>query len=389
MNRNTATNGSTAMDRRERVARVLALHPLIDVIEESGQHRIHHASGNRVKMRCFAPDHADRDPSLYIDLATQKFRCFGGNCGIHGNLFDYLAICYGTSFAVAMRDLDGNNTPLLATVTPLRPPPPPEPPSDGELRAVAVAADFYAHALKYARQPEAPAVQYLKSRGLSEEQMRVLGLGFGARGLPGALRRAGVPIGPALSIGVLAGGKGDPPSALREPFRGRLIVPERARDGSAIWMTGRVLPTRDEHGAWEEPDIEPRYFNTRKQKPLLGLGRLPEGQREVVLGEGPFDWLAGKCSLLPGTVASLGPPSAAVIEQLKRFDRVYVAYDADAGGDGAAATVAEALGDRAVRVQFPDGLDMGDFAQLGTRGKLRLNQLVREAAGAAGATRAA
>ena len=388
MNSQTATNGRSTMDRRERIERVRALHPLIDLVERD-QHRIHRASGNQVKLRCFAPDHEDREPSLYINLATQKFHCFGGNCGIRGDVLNYLEIYHGLSFGEAMDELGGNNPRLLAKVTPLPPPPPPEPPSDEELRAVAVAADFYATALQYARSAEAPAVQYLKHRGVSEEQMRVFGLGFGARGLPGALRRAGVRIDAALSIGVLGGCKGDPPSPLREPFRGRVIVAERAPDGSAVWMTGRALPKLNESMRWEEPDIEPRYLNTRKRKPLLGLGRLPEGQREVVLTEGPFDWLAGKCSGLSATVASLGPPSEFVIEQLRRFDRVYVAYDADEGGDGAAAVIAEALGDHAVRVRFPDGLDMGDFAEAGPPGKLRLNQLLRAAAGATVGAKAA
>ncbi|MXY16764.1 MAG: hypothetical protein F4Y57_07150, partial [Acidobacteria bacterium] len=94
-------------------------------------------------------------------------------------------------------------------------------------------------------------------------------------------------------------------------------------------------------------------------------------------------WLAAMAAGLPAG-AVLGAPTIAAIEQLKAFRRVYLALDADDGGDEAAARIEEALGAAAVRVPLPEGAnDVGDLGKLGMPGALMLRRIVAQAGRAA------
>jgi DNA primase len=146
------------------------------------------------------------------------------------------------------------------------------------------------------------------------------------------LRKAGVSSAVAHDLGLLRAG--------RNAFTGRVLIPNLV-GGNANWITGRHLS-----------DCGPRYLNLRLPSPLLGLDQVRG--REVVLTEGPFDWL---------TLIQWGYPAAALvgthaskdaIKALSRFERVYLALDNDAAGQHAAETLRHALGSKSVTVRLPD-----------------------------------
>jgi DNA primase len=131
----------------------------------------------------------------------------------------------------------------------------------------------------------------------------------------------------------------------------RIIVPD-LRGGKATWLTGRALR-----------QSTPRYLNLRLPKPLLGLG-LARGD-EVVVTEGPFDWLTAVQWGLPA-IALLGTHvSQSAMQALVRFSRVYLALDSDEAGCRATAQIAADLHGRGVIVELPPGIhDLNDLGRL-------------------------
>jgi DNA primase len=131
----------------------------------------------------------------------------------------------------------------------------------------------------------------------------------------------------------------------------RIIVPD-LRDGKATWLTGRATG-----------QSTPRYLNLSLPKPLLGLHLLRRD--EVIVTEGPFDWLTAVQWGLPA-VALLGTHlSQSAIQALARFRRVYLALDNDDAGQRAASQIASALDGRGVIVELPPGVhDLNDLGRL-------------------------
>jgi DNA primase len=123
-------------------------------------------------------------------------------------------------------------------------------------------------------------------------------------------------------------------------------------------LTGRLLPD----AAADRPDV-PRYESLPGPRPLLGLGGLPSGCDRALLVEGPFDYLLlsewGEPALALGGSAC----APAHLDQFARFRRVGLLLDRDDAGARAAASLAAALGERAVVITLPDGAkDVGDLA---------------------------
>jgi len=55
--------------------------------------RIKGIKAERGLIRCFNPEHEDRNPSC--ELFDDHFVCYSGNCGIHGDIYDAVGILEG------------------------------------------------------------------------------------------------------------------------------------------------------------------------------------------------------------------------------------------------------------------------------------------------------
>ena len=55
--------------------------------------RIKGIKAERGLVRCFNPEHEDRNPSC--ELFDDHFVCYSGNCGIHGDIYDAVGILEG------------------------------------------------------------------------------------------------------------------------------------------------------------------------------------------------------------------------------------------------------------------------------------------------------
>ncbi|MCZ2109629.1 MAG: toprim domain-containing protein [Dehalococcoidia bacterium] len=297
-------------------------HPIVDVAAASGL-RMRQTRG-RLVAAC--PFHGDSKPSLVIYPSTQSYYCFG--CGAGGDVLDFVSRLHRVDFKGAAELLEGSGFPT--PVSPgLRHAPAPTPAIDpaSAVAVVETALAFYEAAIW--SQPKVLA--YLASRGVASATIRHHRLGFGVRGLVDELRRQSLDLDVAEQLGLLNEG--------RESFVGRVVIPDLV-GGRPTWFTGRRLDER-----------EPRYFNLRLPKPVLGLASA-RGEA-IILTEGPFDWLTavGWGFTSVGLLGTRGASTST--ELLGRFEEVYLVFDNDEAGMQATDEWCERLGDRAIPVTLP------------------------------------
>ena len=322
-------------------AGVNARHPIADVVARYGVAL--RPAGRSHVGRC--PFHRDRGrPNFYVYPATGRFVCY--RCGAHGDAIDFVAAREGCRFRDAVALLDGEATPMRVAA------PPPSPPPDPHRRDVLnLATTIYA--ARFRREPVAR--HYVASRGLSPAVAADLRVGYACGELLPALRASGLPLAAAERAGLLYRRRD---GSLVELLAGRVTVPE-IRRGQTVWMTGRACP--DRHG---RPPRGPRYL-ALPLKRLLGVERAARAD-EVIVVEGPFDWLAltawGYPALALGGTHPPGAARSALLAFLARRERVFLALDQDGAGREATAALLAALGPRAVDVPLPGVKDVAELA---------------------------
>ncbi len=312
-------------------------NPIEEMVTSSGVEL--RLAGRRLVGRC--PFHADDRPSLVVYPHNESYFCFG--CGVGGDVIDFVARLNGVGFreAVAMlsatpTQYEGNRGRNVVSITSREEH---EPLTESERAVIEAVANFYHDALRHSLEAHA----YLKERGIDRDTARRCHLGFGRPGLAEHLKRRRLSLSAAQRVGLLAGDF--------ETMLDRIIVPD-LRNGKATWLAGRSLK-----------QSTPRYLNLRLPKPLLGLG-LVRGD-EVVVTEGPFDWLTAVRWGLTA-VALLGTHvSRQTTQALAQFSRVYLALDSDEAGCRAAAQIAADLHGRGVIVDLPPSVhDLNDLGRL-------------------------
>jgi DNA primase len=218
-----------------------------------------------------------------------------------------------------------------------------------EYLVISAAADLYANRLlKYER-----ALAYMAQRGFPRpllERYRV-GYASGDELIP-YLRWRRLPLGAAIRAGLIR-------TDGREFLAGRVVFPEIDSPKTA-WLIGRVVP----ESSPENADDAPVYLGLPGSKPLLGWTEAVRDTRHVCLVEGAMDLLALRKWRIPGLAIAGTGLHADRLEQLKRFEHVYLSLDSDHAGQDGADRIALQLGRRAVRVRLPLGVK--DVAELAT-----------------------
>jgi len=315
------------------VTSIRQAHPIEEVAARSGVEL--RPVGQRLVGHC--PFHRDGRPSLVVYPGNGSYFCFG--CGAGGDVIDFVARLHEVGFKEAAAMLVGPSIDQRD-----RKPAPRhiarqgQAPTQAETEVIDAAAAFYHDALRRSRD----ALAYLAARGIDRNTARKCRLGFGRHGLAEHLRGRGLSLAAARRVGLLVG---EDPTML-----GRIVIPNLYA-GKASWLTGRALGL----GAT-------RYLNLRVPTPLLGLG-LVRGD-EVVVTEGPFDWLTAIQWGLPAAALLGTHVSRSTVQTLTRFRRVYLALDSDEAGRRAADALATALGWRAVVLELPPGVhDLNDLGR--------------------------
>ena len=309
------------------------------------------------------PFHGEKTPSFSVDGEHQLYYCFG--CKAGGNVFHFYMEMEHCSFNEAVAQLAERAHMALPEL---------ERDEDYERRrtqrerllaANREAARFYHDTLF--TPAGAPALAYLRKRGLSDSVIRRFGLGASPQDwsvLSDRLLSRGYTLDELTLAGLtVRKKKEDGSDRYFDMFRGRAMFPIIDAHGNVLAFGGRTLDKR-----------EPKYLNTadtpvfnkRKGVFAANLLRQQRNLERVILVEGYMDVVSLTQFGVEGVCATLG--TALTNEQarlLKRYaPQVYLGYDGDSAGQHAILRGLEILEQENVPARvldFPDGLDPDEF----------------------------
>jgi DNA primase len=314
------------------------------------------------------PFHTEKTPSFTVDEDKQLYHCFG--CGVGGDIFSLIMERENLTFPEALKNLAERYHVALPAQQRVRP----EVLKLEEklFKINELALGFFKKNL-FNTQEGKKALEYLKGRGLSDETIQTLKIGYALNSWTALLdffKSKDVPI-PLLEKGglVLAGSR---TGEYRDRFRGRVIFPIFSLTGRVVAFGGRTVV-----------EAEPKYLNSpetpvySKGKLLYGLNFTKDAVREAgtaVLVEGYTDFSALYQAGIRNVVASLGTALTAwQVAQVMRFaPRVIVNYDGDNAGLTAAARAVPLGLEKGLNVEvmvLPDGLDPDAFLKKHGRDK--------------------
>lgn len=305
------------------------------------------------------PFHAEKSPSFSVNSEMGMYYCFG--CGAKGDAITFVRQIEHLDFVAAVEKLapmagvelrysDNNNSEYRKWRAELT-------------TAVGKAVEFYHQQLL--ESPDAgPARSYLRSRGLTGDEVRQYQIGWAPDtgfALTNHLRASNkVMVESGLGIASDSG-------KVRDFFRGRLMFPIFSPGGDAVAFGGRILPGAD----------GPKYKNSSsgtiydKSRVLYGLNWAKNEivqKDEAILCEGYTDVIGFNAVGLGRAVATCG--TALTEEHVKILinysRRLVLAFDADAAGQNAAARLLEwerKYGLDLVVAQMPPGSDPGELSR--------------------------
>jgi DNA primase len=224
----------------------------VDIVEVVQRHVPLKRAGREFQACC--PFHDEKTPSFTVSPQKQFYHCFG--CGAHGSAIGFMMNYEGLEFPDAVEELARQasmKVPREAGRAKKR--------SPGLYDILDAAAKFYVARLR----EHPPAIEYLKTRGLSGEAAQEFGIGYAPAGWDGLLSVLGKDDAQRDLLkraGMLSeGNRGD-----YDKFRNRIMFPIHDRRGRVIAFGGRAL---DDDG--------PKYLNSpetelfHKGRELYGL----------------------------------------------------------------------------------------------------------------------
>ncbi len=277
------------------------------------------------------PFHGEKTPSFHVNPDKGFFYCFG--CQAGGDVFKFVELQEKVGFQDAVRIVAHK---FGMTV--------PEPTGAEESDSVERETLLKIHEAAAARFREqlaseggGRARQQLSARGIGQETIERLGLGFALpsrEALKTWLLRQAFDLPLLVKSGLIVQRED---GEMIDRFRGRLMIPICRDSGSVVAFGGRAM----------EADQQPKYLNSpetpiySKSRTLYGLNLTKGDIRKVgyaVLVEGYFDFAQALQAGVLAVVASCG--TALTVQQahlLRRFaGKVVLSYDPDAAGQGAA-----------------------------------------------------
>ena len=347
----------------------------VDIASFIGQYVQLRKRGNDLVGLC--PFHAEKTPSFHVHPDRGFFKCFG--CGAGGDLITFVQKLENASFGDAVRML------AAKAGIELEPEDPRKTRARTEREAIyeanRVAAEYFARML--ATERGTAARRYLEQRGIEPATIERFRLGYAPdswSGLVAELERNGVDLTIAAKAGLVKPGQ----RGYYDFYRDRLMVPTYSTTGEVIAFGGRALG-----------DGEPKYLNTSttpvyvKGHHLYALNlarRAAQSDRTLIVVEGYLDCIALHQAGFENSVAALGTSFTAeqAAELRKYAEYVYLCFDGDAAGSGAA-TKAVDIASKAIEntgssvriVLLPSGEDPDSFVR--ARGAAEFRRLLDDA----------
>jgi len=306
------------------------------------------------------PFHTEKTPSFTVDEEKQLYHCFG--CGAGGDIYSLVMERESLTFPEALKNLAERYHIPLPVQQRVRP----EVLKLEEklFKANELALGYFRKNLTGTAEGK-KALEYLKQRGLSDETIQTLKIGYALNAWTALIdffssKDIGVSV---LEKGGLAL-PGSRPGEYRDRFRGRVIFPIFSLTGRVVAFGGRTIF-----------DAEPKYLNS-PETPLYSKGKLLYGlnftkdairqEATAILVEGYTDFSSLYQAGIGNVVASLGtaltPWQAG---QAMRFaSRLIISYDGDSAGRTAAARAVPLGLEKGLNIDvlvLPDNLDPDSF----------------------------
>lgn len=302
----------------------------VDVVDVVGRYVQLRKGGANLLGLC--PFHNEKSPSFTVSPTKQFYHCFG--CGAHGSAITFLIEHTGASFPEAVRTLassagmtvpEESRSPRQQAESVRR--------KEEVSRHTQVLDAAQIHYLKQLR-ASAPAIRYLKQRGLTGEIAAQFGLGWSGndrQGLAQVFSRYDDPV--LVEAGLVIESED---GRRYDRFRERIMFPIRSARGSLIGFGGRIIGKG-----------EPKYLNSpetpvfSKGQELYGLweGRLAiRSEGQIIVVEGYMD-VVGLAQLgIGNAVATLGTATTPdhIKKLLRASDKVVFSFDGDKAGRRAA-----------------------------------------------------
>jgi DNA primase catalytic core len=327
------------------------------------------------------PFHDDHNPSLVISPKKNLWNCLGA-CRAGGTSIDWVMRAEGVSFRHAVELLREDHLPLAAhpSAKPPRistvPKLPPPVARDADDRALLLqVVSYYNETLKTT--PE--ALKYLEARGLkSSEMIDRFQLGFANRTLgyrlPEKNRVAGAELrGRLQKLGIYR-------ESGHEHFNGSVVIPIFDASGQVVQTYGRKITPGLRDGTPLHLYLPGPHRGVWNEEALAV-------SKEIILCEALIDALTFWCAGYRHVTASYGI-NGFTDEHRAAFKKygtkkIFLAYDRDDAGEGAAQSLAEellAMGIDCYRVQFPKNMDANEYALKVTPAAKSLGMLLNKAA---------
>ncbi len=321
------------------VAEIKGRLPVADVVGETVQLK---KAGTTLKGLC--PFHGEKTPSFVVTPARDTWHCFG--CGKHGDIFTFVMERDTLAFPEALKQLAARAGVELDERTKR------EDAHNARLRTVLEGAIAFYHAVLTGSKTGAPALDYLRGRGFTDETIAKHQLGWAPGGWDQLVRQLATKrqVTPQELLEVGLASPRQRGGGVYDRFRERVIFPIRDASGHPVGLGGRILGKEGDGGA----DTGPKYLNSPatplfdKSRTLYLIDRAKTAIRktgQAVIVEGYTDALMAHQAGFENVVASLGtaltPQQVALITRYAK--RIALAYDVDAAGEKAGTFGATAL----------------------------------------------
>ncbi len=356
----------------------------VDIVDVIGEHVALKRAGREFKGLC--PFHPDHRPSMAVVPHKQIFHCFV--CGTGGDVFKFVKEFHKMGNGEALRMLAQRAGIKLPELPKSSRHPGSDKDKDGLTPRERIAnTNEWACAFfeKHLRTPSGkPGLDYLHSRGLTDETIMKFRLGMSPDGWTGLVNEALRLSHSALSIPHLAEAgliKQRQDSSPYDAFRNRVIFPiidatgaaaAAGRSGRVIAFGGRILEEkRDEQGNV----VEAKYLNSpdsklfNKSESLYGLNLARQHiirTRTAIVVEGYMDVIACHQAGVTNVIATLGtaltPDHARILKNYAQT--IVLVFDSDDAGRRAADRALEVFVRGTLDVKIaavPDGKDPCDF----------------------------
>ena len=210
-----------------------------------------------------------------------------------------------------------------------------------------------------------PARDYLRSRGLAGEVARTFKIGWAPDDWDALARGSGVPPELLRDNGLAFANR---VGRWQDAFRARVLFPIFNDNGEAVGIGGRILPDSLDPAKYKNSPETPIYS---KSKTLYGLNWAKSdivAADQAIVCEGYTDVIGFHLAGVPRAVATCGTAfTEEHVRLLKRYaNRLVLAFDADAAGQGAAERFYEWEQKYQVEVsvaRLPGGQDPGELGR--------------------------